>query len=95
MTEWHYLRRDRVIRLLRFFFSFWPGSGLLKIAEVASRFSSVAAFVQGVESHGFRLKSKDTSDSFFFFFDFDKMADAVDPRARRPVVLQPCIYKKR
>lgn len=75
--------------------------GELKIAEVASRFTEVEAFVSLVSSVGFRLKSKDDSNSHFTLFEFAKVKRK--PKSdkewsklmERGSVLKPCEYKRR
>ncbi|BGP32460.1 25S rRNA (adenine645-N1)-methyltransferase [Rhodotorula toruloides] len=78
--------------------------GLLKIAEVTSRFTSVDDFVKLVSALGFSLKHKDESNTHFLLLDFDKNAgpDAredphkVDEHTRKAsTLLNPCIYKRR
>ncbi|KAG6903381.1 hypothetical protein C0995_013134 [Termitomyces sp. Mi166 len=49
-------------------------SGELKIAEVASRFNDVEKFQKLVGSIGFRLDSKDATNSHFTLFEFRKVA---------------------
>ncbi|XP_078259033.1 ribosomal RNA-processing protein 8 [Rhinoraja longicauda] len=68
--------------------------GVLKIAEVASRFQDVRSFIGAVGSLGFKLLSKDTGSRYFYLFDFGK--------TRRPregkltaLELKPCLYKRR
>ncbi|XP_039383131.1 ribosomal RNA-processing protein 8 isoform X1 [Mauremys reevesii] len=71
-----------------------PG-GMLKVAEVASRFADIRAFVSAVTQLGFQIVSKDLDNPFFYMFDFSKTGP---PRAggKLPgLVLRPCLYKKR
>ncbi|KAM9170763.1 ribosomal RNA-processing protein 8 [Pangshura tecta] len=71
-----------------------PG-GMLKVAEVASRFADIQAFVSAVTQLGFQIVSKDLDNPFFYMFDFSKTGP---PRAggKLPgLVLRPCLYKKR
>ncbi|KAM7179179.1 ribosomal RNA-processing protein 8 isoform 1-T2 [Macrochelys suwanniensis] len=71
-----------------------PG-GTLKVAEVASRFADIRAFVTAVTQLGFQIVSKDVDNPFFYMFDFSKTGP---PRARGNVpglALRPCLYKKR
>ncbi|BGP25013.1 25S rRNA (adenine645-N1)-methyltransferase [Rhodotorula toruloides] len=78
--------------------------GVLKIAEVTSRFTSVDEFVKLVSAMGFSLKHKDESNTHFLLLDFVKKAgpDAresphmVDEHTRKAsTLLSPCIYKRR
>uniref|UniRef100_A0A8C0GVY0 Ribosomal RNA-processing protein 8 n=1 Tax=Chelonoidis abingdonii TaxID=106734 RepID=A0A8C0GVY0_CHEAB len=71
-----------------------PG-GMLKVAEVASRFADIRAFVSAVTQLGFQIVSKDLDNPFFYMFDFSKTGP---PRARGKLpglALRPCLYKKR
>ncbi|GAA5897849.1 hypothetical protein JCM8208_003174 [Rhodotorula glutinis] len=78
--------------------------GVLKIAEVTSRFTSVDEFVKLVNALGFSLSHKDDSNTHFLLLDFTKKsgADAVEnantaaERTRKAsTLLNPCIYKRR
>ncbi|BGP02364.1 25S rRNA (adenine645-N1)-methyltransferase [Rhodotorula toruloides] len=78
--------------------------GLLKIAEVTSRFTSVDDFVKLVSALGFSLKHEDESNTHFLLLDFVKKngPDAredphkVDEHTRKAsTLLNPCIYKRR
>ncbi|XP_076591444.1 uncharacterized protein rrp8 [Chaetodon auriga] len=69
--------------------------GVLKIAEVASRFENVRSFVAALASLGFKLVSKDTEKTHFFSFEFVKTADAPESVKKFGLQLKPCVYKKR
>ncbi|XP_023406672.2 ribosomal RNA-processing protein 8 isoform X1 [Loxodonta africana] len=73
-----------------------PG-GLLKVAEVSSRFQDVRAFLGAVTKLGFKVISKDLTNSHFFLFDFQKTGPPlVGPKAELSgLKLQPCLYKRR
>ncbi|MBZ3879856.1 Ribosomal RNA-processing protein 8 [Sciurus carolinensis] len=73
-----------------------PG-GLLKVAEVSSRFEDVRAFLGAVTKLGFKVISKDLTNSHFFLFDFEKTGPPrVGPKAQLSgLKLQPCLYKRR
>ncbi|XP_005380224.1 PREDICTED: ribosomal RNA-processing protein 8 [Chinchilla lanigera] len=73
-----------------------PG-GLLKIAEVGSRFEDVRTFLGAVTKLGFKVISKDLTNSHFFLFDFEKTGPPrVGPKAQLAgLKLQPCLYKRR
>ncbi|CAB0013870.1 unnamed protein product [Nesidiocoris tenuis] len=71
--------------------------GILKIAEVESRFEDVDKFVDDVAKFNFRLARKDLSKNLFYFLDFEKTADIGLARKRKlpNLSLLPCMYKKR
>ncbi|XP_069861360.1 ribosomal RNA-processing protein 8 [Dipodomys merriami] len=73
-----------------------PG-GLLKVAEVSSRFEDVRAFLRAVTKLGFKILYKDLTNSHFFLFDFEKTGPPqVGPKAQLSgLKLQPCLYKRR
>ncbi|TFK43389.1 methyltransferase-domain-containing protein [Crucibulum laeve] len=76
-------------------------SGELKIAEVASRFTDVEEFQTLVGSIGFRIKSKDDSNSHFTLFEFKKVSRKGKSDKEwgniltRGSILKPCEYKRR
>ncbi|XP_051534634.1 ribosomal RNA-processing protein 8-like [Myxocyprinus asiaticus] len=69
--------------------------GILKIAEVASRFESVRSFLGALSSLGFKLVSKDTENSHFYSFEFIKTEKAPENVKKVRLQLKPCLYKKR
>ncbi|CCM04867.1 uncharacterized protein FIBRA_07060 [Fibroporia radiculosa] len=75
--------------------------GELKIAEVASRFTDVDAFVSLVCSFGFQLTSKNDDNTHFTLFDFKKVARTAKTQKEwkkmlsRGSILKPCEYKRR
>jgi len=73
-----------------------PG-GLLKIAEVKSRFLDLSKFKQLLVQLGFSLVSEDDSNKMFILFEFSKTATLPlnMPSDIRTVYLKPCLYKKR
>ncbi|KAF9222074.1 hypothetical protein BS17DRAFT_796869 [Gyrodon lividus] len=77
-----------------------PG-GELKIAEVASRFTSVDDFTSLISSLGFKLHKKDDRNSHFTLFQFKKVASRAMSEKEWSVtmsrggVLKPCEYKRR
>lgn len=73
-----------------------PG-GLLKVAEVSSRFKDVRNFLRAVTKLGFKVISKDLTNSHFFLFDFEKTGPSqVGLKAQLAgLKLQPCLYKRR
>lgn len=70
--------------------------GLLKIAEVSSRFENVKEFIDCVHKCGFLLDNKDLNHKLFYFFNFKKVR-SVDKAALKGkhFSLKPCLYKKR
>lgn len=68
-------------------------NGLLKVAEVKSRFENVDDFLQHVQSCGFKVTDKDVSGEFFYHFNFKKISDAM--KLGNQYSLKPCLYKKR
>lgn len=71
-------------------------NGLVKIAEVASRFDDVKVFIEFVQKCGFELVSKDLSQNLFYFINFKKTHDVNSFNKKIPdYSLKPCLYKKR
>jgi len=71
-------------------------SGMLKIAEVESRFDNVDSFIKEVKSFGFTKIGKDLSHELFCFLDFVKKEANIKQKKKLPDVnLNPCLYKKR
>lgn len=68
-------------------------NGILKVAEVKSRFDKVDDFLQHVQSCGFKLVDKDVNGEFFYYFNFKKTGEA--PNKGGGFSLKPCLYKKR
>ncbi|XP_023692840.2 uncharacterized protein rrp8 [Paramormyrops kingsleyae] len=69
--------------------------GVLKIAEVASRFENVRGFVGALSALGFRLVSKDIDNRYFYSFEFVKNGNAPEKSKTSGLELKPCMYKKR
>jgi len=75
--------------------------GELKIAEVASRFTDAEEFVSLVNAIGFKLKSKDESNSHFTLFEFRKISRKGKSEMEwaklvsQSNLLKPCEYKRR
>ncbi|KAK7695545.1 hypothetical protein QCA50_000181 [Cerrena zonata] len=75
--------------------------GELKIAEVASRFTNIDAFVSLVVSIGFKLRSKDDSNTHFTLFEFVKVERKPKSEKEWSTILEqgrllkPCEYKRR
>ncbi|XP_072900531.1 ribosomal RNA-processing protein 8 [Hemitrygon akajei] len=69
--------------------------GILKIAEVASRFEDIRNFVSVLARLGFKLLSKDTENRYFYMFDFEKSRSPSEGSTLPQLELKPCLYKKR
>ncbi|XP_035894260.1 ribosomal RNA-processing protein 8 [Anopheles stephensi] len=70
--------------------------GLMKIAEVSSRFDNVNVFVSNVQKCGFKLENKDLKHSLFYFFNFKKERNVLKGSTNtKQFSLKPCLYKKR
>ncbi|CAN9511220.1 unnamed protein product [Ophioblennius macclurei] len=69
--------------------------GILKIAEVASRFDNVRSFITALSRLGFKLESKNSENTHFHSFDFEKMGGAPENSKKLGLQLKPCLYKKR
>ncbi|KAH1026410.1 hypothetical protein HUJ05_000082 [Dendroctonus ponderosae] len=69
--------------------------GLLKIAEVESRFEDVDAFIKNCEQYGFKKTWMDLSYNLFYFIDFKKESSSRNKAKLPSLTLQPCLYKKR
>lgn len=75
-----------------------PDSGLVKIAEVESRFENVRTFVDNVKACGFHHVNTDSSSKFFVFLNFKKVHSVDKSKIGKNVPtfsLKPCLYKKR
>lgn len=69
--------------------------GLLRVAEVKSRYADVEAWLQMMSSAlGFELLERDESNTHFVTFEFRKAAMPAQP-ADASVPLKPCLYKRR
>ncbi|XP_031719533.1 ribosomal RNA-processing protein 8 [Anarrhichthys ocellatus] len=69
--------------------------GVLKIAEVASRFENVRNFVAALASLGFKMVTKDTESTHFYSFELLKTGEAPENIKKFGLQLRPCLYKKR
>ncbi|XP_040049567.2 uncharacterized protein rrp8 isoform X2 [Gasterosteus aculeatus] len=69
--------------------------GVLKIAEVASRFENVRDFVTALTSLGFKMSTKSTEGTHFYSFELVKVQDAPESIKKFGLQLRPCLYKKR
>ncbi|XP_032687368.1 ribosomal RNA-processing protein 8 [Odontomachus brunneus] len=71
-------------------------NGVLKIAEVESRFEDVEDFIKLLGCYGFKNTWKDLSHDLFYFMDFKKEENINMKKKTLPTVtLKPCLYKKR
>lgn len=83
----HFLRE--AARILR------PG-GLLKIAEVSSRFENLDVFVKLVAEIGFKAISRDAKNPMFVFLTFKRTNQEPPSNDSLPgIELKPCLYKRR
>ncbi|XP_074535111.1 uncharacterized protein rrp8 [Halichoeres trimaculatus] len=69
--------------------------GVLKIAEVASRFENVRNFSTALANLGFKLVTKDTENTHFYSFECVKTGAAPENIKKFGLQLMPCVYKKR
>ncbi|XP_042649413.1 ribosomal RNA-processing protein 8 [Tyto alba] len=69
--------------------------GTLMVAEVASRFEDIRAFMNAMAQLGFRSVSKDLSSAFFYLLEFAKTGPPRPGRAAPGLRLRPCLYKRR
>ncbi|MPC37006.1 Ribosomal RNA-processing protein 8 [Portunus trituberculatus] len=69
--------------------------GIMKIAEVESRFGDVKEFEKHLAKYGFHCTAKDTSHQYFFLFDFKKTHKLKKTISLPDIFLKPCLYKKR
>jgi len=83
------------IKYTIFYFVF---RGLMKIAEVESRFDNINTFIDSLAKYGFEKTKVDQTIEMFVFMDFKKTQDISKTALKKklPVLeLKPCIYKKR
>ncbi|PBC29056.1 Ribosomal RNA-processing protein [Apis cerana cerana] len=69
--------------------------GILKIAEVESRFEHIEDFIKVINNYGFKNTWKDLSHNLFYFLDFKKERDINNKNKLPLITLKPCLYKKR
>ncbi|KIJ56747.1 hypothetical protein M422DRAFT_22901 [Sphaerobolus stellatus SS14] len=75
--------------------------GELKIAEVTSRIIEPERFISVIRELGFKLKSKDDSNTHFILFEFQKIDRSLLTKKKwqtlksKHDVLKPCEYKRR
>jgi ubiquinone/menaquinone biosynthesis C-methylase UbiE len=70
--------------------------GLLKIAELESRFVGMKKFLLLLEKLGFELKQKTQPNGYFYVMNFEKTGDCKKPNnIKEDEILKPCLYKKR
>lgn len=71
--------------------------GLLKIADVESRFVDVNSFINDVEKFGFKTVHNDFSHNMFYFLSFKKVSVISKHKKKKlpDLKLNPCLYKKR
>jgi ribosomal RNA-processing protein 8 len=66
--------------------------GFLLIIEVVSRIENVELFVSSIESRGFKLHRRKDLTTFFIWLEFGTGLVAATPG---PLILKPCLYKRR
>lgn len=69
--------------------------GILKIAEVKSRFSTTEGFAKTMKKFGFELAHLDESNKMFVLLDFKKARSTTAHPHLPTLKLMPCLYKKR
>ncbi|XP_043472647.1 ribosomal RNA-processing protein 8 [Leptopilina heterotoma] len=70
--------------------------GIMKIAEVESRFENIEDFIKLVTNYGFVNTWSDLSNDLFYFLDFKKEKDLEKGKSKLPAIeLKPCLYKRR
>ncbi|XP_071442173.1 uncharacterized protein [Hetaerina americana] len=69
--------------------------GILKIAEVESRFDNIESFIKVICKFGFLCISRDLSKDVFYLFDFKKEKNLKEGKSLPSIELRPCSYKKR
>lgn len=71
--------------------------GVLKIAEVGSRYKSTKMFINDMKSLGFTLKKKDLTNNYFYMFEFfkSKSLNFKIDKQYKGLQLSACLYKKR
>jgi len=71
-------------------------NGLLKIAEVKSRFDDMKKFIKNIESLGFQLIYQNEKNKMFVLLDFVKVGHpSYNQIAKVQISMNPCIYKRR
>lgn len=71
-------------------------NGIIKIAEVSSRFEDIKVFIDFVQQCGFELMHKDLNENLFYFLNFKKTHDVNSFNKKiSDYSLKPCLYKKR
>ncbi|EGT40036.1 hypothetical protein CAEBREN_02437 [Caenorhabditis brenneri] len=68
--------------------------GILKIAEVTSRFISIKQFCEAVTKMGFEQTNRRQLTDYFMMLEFRKI-DKVEQKRPYGLKLKPCLYKKR
>ncbi|XP_044005516.1 ribosomal RNA-processing protein 8-like [Aphidius gifuensis] len=70
--------------------------GILKIADVVSRFENIKEFVKSLDKYGFQNTYQDLSNNLFYFMDFKKIEDVNRRNKNLPqIYLKTCLYKRR
>ncbi|XP_046853237.1 ribosomal RNA-processing protein 8-like [Xenia sp. Carnegie-2017] len=69
--------------------------GILKVAEVVSRFENLEEFITMVSTFGYNLLRKDETNKMFVQFEFEKSLKNTQRPKLPSLLLKPCLYKKR
>lgn len=69
--------------------------GIMKIAEVESRFNDANVFVSHIKKFGFHCTYSDTSQKYFYMFEFKKNRSLKNTTGVPNIILKPCKYKKK
>ncbi|KAF7990517.1 hypothetical protein HCN44_000322 [Aphidius gifuensis] len=70
--------------------------GILKIADVVSRFENIKGFVKSLDKYGFQNTYQDLSNNLFYFMDFKEIEDVNRRNKNLPqIYLKTCLYKRR
>lgn len=70
-------------------------NGLLKVCEIASRFTSEEEFVHRVERFGFKLTGKKLFSKLFVDMEFKAVSGKKGGSTLLSITLKPCLYKRR
>lgn len=73
-------------------------NGILKIAEVRSRFegesNTLQSFLQTLKKLGFHVVNRDMNNTMFFLLEATKK-NQQSPSDIEELIIQPCLYKRR
>ena len=66
--------------------------GVMLVIEITSRIDDVDGFVNGIEDRGFKLRCNKELTNYFTWLEFNTGETSGSPG---PLVLKPCLYKRR